>query len=69
MPSGAERVSKTDLVCGNTSSETKNWFTPSLICVRLRALNSIIMASAAEVASSSKEEFAKLNPVKSQTSV
>ena len=62
-------VFKTDNVCGNISSETKNLTTPALTAARSLTANKSARASAAEVLSSKSEAFASSIPVKSVTMV
>ena len=69
MPRCAARDRSTAQVCGKTPSDTTNRLTPALAAFRLRALKSMVMASAAAVASSSKLALANSMPVKSQTMV
>ena len=69
MPRCAARERKTAHVWGKTPSDTTNRFTPALAALRLRALKSMVMASAAAVASSSKLALANSMPVRSHTMV
>ncbi len=57
------------MVCGKTSSETKNLTTLFFFCERSRTENNNAIASAAAVASSNKEAFDNSIPVKSHTIV
>ena len=67
MPSGAARPRTTSMVCGRQRSETTNRFAPPDWRDRMRW--SIVIASAAAVASSSREAFATSMPVRSSTIV
>ncbi len=58
IPRGRALAFTTSSVCGNSPSETKNLLFPALAEARLRALKSMIMASAAAVPSSSREALA-----------
>ncbi len=64
MPSGSARVRSTSRVCGRVSASTTN-----RVLLDRPARRSIVMASAAAVASSSRDAFATGRPVRSDTAV
>ena len=69
MPRPSAFVLRTEIVCGNTKSEMKNLEALLFFWSFVLLLKNICIASAAAVDSSSKEAFAKGNPVKSETTV
>ncbi len=69
MPSGFDLVIITSRVCRKISSSTKNLFAPAFTAALERALNIIIIASAAAVASSRRDALAICIPVMSMIMV
>ena len=69
MSNGADLVLRTSKVWGKIFLSTKNFTAPCFTLSRLRALNNIIIASAAAVASSSSEAFVISIPVRSDITV
>ena len=69
MPNGVDRVRNREMVCGNTSSETKNLTAPFFFWSLLLSSKSMVMASAAAVLSSKSEAFARAIPVRSHITV
>ena len=69
IPRFLARPSTTSMVCKKAVSAIKNLFFPSFTSFREREFQNIIIASAAEVASSNKDAFAISIPVNSKTIV
>ena len=70
MPSGSARARRTSIVCGKHESATKNCGGPPTLSIRFACTRcSIVIASAAAVASSSSDALATSIPVRSRTIV
>ena len=70
MPSGSARAFSTSIVCAKHERATKNCAGPSTRSIRLICTRcSMVIASAAAVASSRSDAFATCIPVRSRTMV
>ena len=69
MPSGSARVLSTSSVCAKHESATRNCGAPPVPSTRFETRASIVIASAAAVASSSSDALATSMAVRSRTIV